>query len=83
MSGTTNLPLKSSVIKVSNHILVAFCELIALNGHMISSHIDHRPLHRIKLKSYHGRVCDIGKYRIVIQRIDIILYQDETCNLHR
>lgn len=29
-----------------------------------------------------GRLWDISKYRIVVQRLDIILYCDEICNLH-
>lgn len=28
--------------------------------------------------SYRGRHCDVGKYRIVLQRIDSISYRDET-----
>lgn len=35
-----------------------------------------------KLKSYHGRLCQISKYRIVFQRINIILYCDETSDTH-
>ena len=41
---------------------------------MKSSHIDRRPLYRIDSKSYRGRLCDICKYRIVVQRIDMITY---------
>lgn len=36
--------------------------------------MDRRPLYRIKSKSYRGILCDIGKYHIVVQRIDIISY---------
>lgn len=51
------------------------------NGYMTSSRINRRPpvLNQIKNMSW---LCDIGKYRIVVRRNNIISYHDETCNIH-
>lgn len=59
-------------------INVTYC----VKGHIISSHIDCRPLNQIKTKSYRRRLCDIRKNWIVIQRINIISYHDKTGDLH-
>lgn len=37
---------------------------------------------RSVLQSYRRRFCDICKYRIIVQRIHIILYRDKTYYLH-
>lgn len=52
-----------------------------VNWYIISSKIEVRPLYWIQLKSYHGRLCKIGKYWNT-GRIYIILHHDSTDDLH-
>ena len=47
---------------------------------MISSQIDRMPLNRIEIVSW--QTFDIGKYRIVVHWIDLILYRDEPRDVH-
>jgi hypothetical protein len=50
---------------------------VVLNGQMISSHIDSRPLNVIEMVS--RQTFDSGNYLIVV---DLISYRDETRDLH-
>ena len=49
---------------------------------MILRHKNRWLLNQIGSKSHRGRLCDIYKHRIVIQLIDVILWCDQTCDLH-
>lgn len=63
-------------------MLAAFSVIDGLTRQLILSHSNLRPLKWTESKSYHGRQIDIRKYCIVVQRINIKLFNDETSNIH-